>query len=216
VTAKVFPILSIRLILPAPVSILEIEDLRFRSHIDQMGTTIQLHVREELRFIHFAILGAGSAQANQHFVFDKVGQVIIGAIPGGGLLVEVPGLVRPGHSPIDEEEIHLMTFRMSDLCELKAPRCSFIVILAQDEQEISHATPPLLYRGSWLKIVQTDESWCCKIRSQRGYEQAQRSGPQRKVKKGREEHLASILKASTKLVHNSQIPMLSSLSRRQA
>lgn len=95
-----------------------------------MRATIQNHVGKELRLVHLTSIGTGNSDPNGNFIFHKVWQVIIGAITRSGLHIEISGLVSPGYSAIDEEQIDLMSFGVGDFRKLKASGCRFSVVLA--------------------------------------------------------------------------------------
>jgi hypothetical protein len=96
-----------------------------------MGTAIKDHVREKFRLVNLTSLGTGDSDANRDFVFHKIGQVIIGAIAGGGFLGNVPFVVGPKNAIIYQKKVDRMTLGVGDLSELKAS-CRFLfVILAE-------------------------------------------------------------------------------------
>jgi hypothetical protein len=107
-------------------------------------TAIEDHVGEEFGLVNLTSVGAGDSDSDWHFFFNQIRQVVVGAITRGGLLTQIPGFVRPGYASIDEEEVHFVLFRVSDLGKLETPCCRFIVVLIQDKQKISHASSPHL------------------------------------------------------------------------
>lgn len=62
---------------------LKIEDLSLGSHVNEMGSSIQLHVREEVRFIQLAVFGTRQADSGLDFIFNQVRQIALGAVTCG-------------------------------------------------------------------------------------------------------------------------------------
>jgi hypothetical protein len=118
--------------------ILKIEHLGCRGEVDQTGAAVQAHIGEKIGFVNLTILGAGNSDAGGHFLVHQGGEIIGGAIPGGGLAAQIPPLIGPQHAVVDEEEINPVALGVGDLGQLKAPGRRGVVVFAQDEQEISH------------------------------------------------------------------------------
>jgi hypothetical protein len=116
----------------------KIEDFGFSRHFDQVRAAVQSHVVEEFGFIEFPASCTRGTDTHRYFVFDKIRQIIIGAVPRERFNGEVSFLVCPHRSPVNEKEIDPMSFRMGNSCHLKAPGCRFVIVFAQNKQEIGH------------------------------------------------------------------------------
>jgi hypothetical protein len=123
---------------PSSSGALEVEHLRFGRKVDQMWAAVEQHIGKKLGLVNLTSLGTGDSNPNGDFLFNEIGQVVVGTVTGDRLLSEVPGLVCPGHSTVDEEQIHLVALGVSDLCKLKTSCRCIVVVFAQDEQKISH------------------------------------------------------------------------------
>jgi hypothetical protein len=131
---------------------LEIENLGFGRKIDQMRAAVQDHVGEELRLVNLTSFDAGNSDPDGHFIFDKIGQVVVGTVPGKGFYGHVARFVGPGDSAVDKKQVHIVRLRVSNLCKLKTPGRLLVVILAQNKQEIGHFDSPQKWIASMRAI----------------------------------------------------------------
>ena len=116
----------------------EIENFRFRCHVDQVGASIEGHIGVKEGLVKISVFSAGGADTYLYLVFDKIGQVVIGAVSGYRPDAAVFGFYGPVNSAVYEKEIDRVIFRVGDFGELKTSRRLFIVIGAKHKQEISH------------------------------------------------------------------------------
>ena len=109
----------------------KVEDLRLGSQVDQVGSAVQGHVREKLRLVNLTGVCAGSSDANEHLMFDKVGQEIIRTITCHGFGAEIPRPVSPQDTAVDQKKIYVVALGMSDFGQLKTPGRRLGLISAQ-------------------------------------------------------------------------------------
>ena len=88
----------------------KIKHFRFGSQIYQMGGTIKKHVRKEAFLVNLTRLGARNSNANGDLVLDQVGQIIIRAISGGRVNIQISSGISPIHAIVDEKQIRLVSF----------------------------------------------------------------------------------------------------------
>jgi len=50
-----------------------------------MSAIIQHHVGEKFFLAYLASFGAGDSDADRDIVFHKIGQIVVGTVPGSGL-----------------------------------------------------------------------------------------------------------------------------------
>jgi len=84
-----------------------------------MRSAVEQHIGMEFGLVQFPVFGTGRADPCLDLVFHQIGQVVVGAIPGIGLLTAVLVLYSPFDSAIDEEQIDFMPLGMGDLGELE-------------------------------------------------------------------------------------------------
>ena len=72
-----------------PASSLEIKDLCLSSQIDEMRAALQNHIGEKLCLVNLTILGTGDSDPNRDVVLHEIGQIIVRAISGFRLLIEI-------------------------------------------------------------------------------------------------------------------------------
>jgi hypothetical protein len=82
---------------------LEIEDFGVRCQIDQMGAAVQHHVREKVGLVNLTSLGAGNSDPDGHLVIDKIGEIVVGAVPRGRFQIEIPVRIGPHDAAVDQE-----------------------------------------------------------------------------------------------------------------
>jgi len=103
-----------------------------------VGATVQYHVAEKRILVNLTSLGTRNSDTDGDLVFNKIGQVVIGAIAGRGFFRKVSVCICPYDTIIDKKNIHRVTFFGGDLGKLEAAGCTFIAILSQRKQKISH------------------------------------------------------------------------------
>lgn len=108
----------------------KIENLGFRRQINEMWSSIQDHIRKEFGLVHLTGFGTGYSDPDGYFIFYQIRQIIPRAIPGTGCFVHFPGGIGPFNPVIYKKDIHLMSFGVGDLTELKASGCAIHLILA--------------------------------------------------------------------------------------
>ena len=86
-----------------------------------MGSAVQGHVREKIRLVNLTGICAGSSDAYEHLMFDKVGQEIIRTITCQRFYAEIPRPVSPQDTTVDQKKIYVVALRMSDFGQLKTP-----------------------------------------------------------------------------------------------
>jgi hypothetical protein len=123
---------------------LEIKDLGFGSHVDQVRAAVQGHVGKEVLLVNLTSLGTGDSNTDRHFVLHQVWQVVAGAVACRGFCVEITPLVGPDHPVIDEKQIDRVPLLVGNLGKLETARRRLDVVTAQNEQKITH--PFLLSR----------------------------------------------------------------------
>jgi hypothetical protein len=98
-----------------------------------MGSAVQGHVREKIRLVNLTGICAGSSDAYEHLMFDKVGQEIIRTITCQRFYAEIPRPVSPQDPTVDQKKIYVMAFGMSDFGQMKTPGRLLGLIFAQHE-----------------------------------------------------------------------------------
>lgn len=88
----------------------KIKHFRFGSQIYQMGCTIEEHVRKEFFLVNLTILGTRNSNANGDLVLDQVRQIIIRAISGCRVDIQISCGISPIHTIVDKKQIRLVSF----------------------------------------------------------------------------------------------------------
>jgi hypothetical protein len=95
-----------------------------------MRSAVQDHIRKEFGLVHLTGLGTGDSNPDGNLVFHQIGQIIIRAVPRCGFDGHVLRGVSPFHPVINEKDIYLMPFGMSDFSELKTSSSAISNIFA--------------------------------------------------------------------------------------
>ena len=95
-----------------------------------MGAAVQRHVREKFSLVNLTGICAGNSDPDGHLVFNQIGQIIVRAVTGGCLFIQISVFIGPGDTPIDKKHIRLVSFGMGDFSELKTPGGRLIVVAA--------------------------------------------------------------------------------------
>jgi hypothetical protein len=117
----------------------KIEDLGLGSHVDQVGATVQNHVGKEVLLVNLTSLGAGDSDTDGHLVLHQIRQVVIGAIAGWGLCVEVAALIGPEHPLVNKKDVDAVPLLVGNLGELETTRRRLNVITTQNKKKLTHS-----------------------------------------------------------------------------
>ncbi len=75
-----------------------------------MGCTIKKHVRKEFFLVNLTSLGTRNSNANWNLVLDQVWQIIIRAISGWSVDIQISPGISPIHTIVDKKQIRLVSF----------------------------------------------------------------------------------------------------------
>jgi hypothetical protein len=95
-----------------------------------MGTAIQSHVGEKFGLVNLTGVCAGNSDPDGDLVFNQIGQILVRAVTGGRLFIQISVFIGPGDTPIDKKHIRIVPFGMGDFSKLKTSGCCLIVVAA--------------------------------------------------------------------------------------
>jgi hypothetical protein len=88
--------------------LLKIKNLGFCSQINQRATGVHRHIVIKFGLVNLTSVGAGNSDTNGNFVFDQIGQKIIGTVSGRCVFGHIPGRIRPHDTVFNKKNVHLM------------------------------------------------------------------------------------------------------------
>lgn len=106
-----------------------------------MGATVQSHVAEKIGFVHVPVFRTERANSDVDLIFHPVGQVVVGAVAGGGLGPYIPVLVCPGDPAVDEAHVHVMALGVGDLDKLEAAGGASLSFLLSTNRNLAIYSP---------------------------------------------------------------------------
>lgn len=75
-----------------------------------MGSTVKNHVRIEVFLVNLTSLGTRNSNADWNLVLDQVWQIIIRAISGRRVDIQISSGISPIHTIVDKKHIRLVSF----------------------------------------------------------------------------------------------------------
>jgi len=88
-----------------------------------MRRAIEHHIGEKFGLVNLTSIGTRRSDPNGNLLFEYVRKIVAGAVSGDALFREIPSVVGPQCAILDEKDMDIMSFFMSDFGELKTSRC---------------------------------------------------------------------------------------------
>jgi hypothetical protein len=121
-----------------PACFSEIENSSLGHQVNQMRCTVENHIGKEIGLVNLTGFGARQSDPDHDFIFLKIREIVLRAIPGDCLLGEVSRPVGPQRAVFDKKDVDLVAFLMGHFCKLETPRRQVDVIFAESVDKFCH------------------------------------------------------------------------------